>query len=100
MKEDGKTVTMERICFEPFKPLNQMMYSCDKKFYVNELKGSGFIEPKPDNPLYIPPWKLRRMGNSDEKHHKLSNEGAASGPCANVLINPTSTRCSPAAAIG
>ena len=25
MKEDGKTITMERICFEPFKPLNQML---------------------------------------------------------------------------
>ena len=33
------------------------------------------------------------MGNSDEKHHKLSNEGAASGSRANVLINPKLARC-------
>eukprot|EP00966_Prymnesium_polylepis_P008587 198325-Prymnesium_polylepis.2 len=44
--------------------------------YVRALKEAGFIEPKPDGPLYIPPWKLRRLINSDEKHHKLSNEGA------------------------
>ena len=61
--------------------------------YVKCLKDAGFIEPKPDNPLYIPPWKLRRMGNSDEKHHKLSNEGATSGTRANVLINPLLARC-------
>ena len=61
--------------------------------YVRQLKDAGFIEPKPDNPLFIPPWKLRRMGNSDEKHHKLSNEGAASGSRANVLVNPTLARC-------
>ena len=61
--------------------------------YVRQLKDLGFIEPKPDNALFIPPWKLRRMGNSDEKHHKLSNEGATSGSRANVLINPTLARC-------
>lgn len=61
--------------------------------YVRQLKDAGFIEPKPDNPLYIPPWKLRRMSNSDEKHHKLSNEGAGSGTRANVLVNPTLGRC-------
>jgi len=33
------------------------------------------------------------MGNSDDKHHKLSNKGAASGPRANVLINPALARC-------
>ena len=33
------------------------------------------------------------MGNSDEKHNKLSNEGAASGTRANVLVNPILARC-------
>ena len=61
--------------------------------YIKALKEAGFIEPQPGNPLYIPPWKLRRMGNSDEKHNKLSNEGAASGTRANVLVNPILARC-------
>jgi hypothetical protein len=61
--------------------------------YVQQLKDAGFIEPKPDDPLFIPIWKLRRMLNSDEKHHKLSNEGAASGSRANVIINPNLARC-------
>ena len=26
------------IDFEPFKPINTSLYSCDHKFYVNDLK--------------------------------------------------------------
>eukprot|EP00966_Prymnesium_polylepis_P321578 7377887-Prymnesium_polylepis.1 len=61
--------------------------------YVACLQHHGFIEPKPDDPLFIPLYKLRRMSNSDETHHKLSNEGDKGGSRANVLVNPALGRC-------
>ena len=37
--DEGATTEKKLICdFEPFKPVNLSIYSCDSKFYMDELK--------------------------------------------------------------
>lgn len=37
--DEGATTEKKLICdFEPFKPINLSIYSCDSKFYIDDLK--------------------------------------------------------------
>lgn len=38
MKRDGKSTTRMFVCFEPFKPINTMMYKCASQFDTKELR--------------------------------------------------------------
>jgi len=62
-----------------------------KDGYVNCLHERGFIDAVPTDPfdvITISPARAARMGNADESHQKLSNEGEGRGPRANVYANP------------
>ena len=58
------------------------------------LLDAEFAEDKPEKlpggrtaEITIPPQKLRRIMNSDETHHKLSNEGDRGGPRATTWVS-------------
>ena len=58
---------------------------CTHGFLPEECRGLGSDIEAP--PMEIHPAKAARMGNGDETHQKMSNEGDARGPRASVYIN-------------
>ena len=59
--------------------------------YFEILFERGFIDSEPDSVwevVTILPARAARMGNADESHQKLSNEGEQRGPRANTYHNP------------
>lgn len=46
--DEGATTEKKLICdFEPFKPINLSIYSCDSKFYLEDLKKELLISEPP-----------------------------------------------------